>query len=91
KITNTVKEAVGATKEKIGHATHNESMAASGAAENAEAHAQKNANAAHRHAEGVGHNVEGNAQKIAGSATNDHTLKSRGHANDVIGDVQRNV
>ncbi|KAG0363018.1 hypothetical protein BC939DRAFT_450325 [Gamsiella multidivaricata] len=90
KVSNTVHEAVGATKEKVGRATGNESLAARGAAQNAQAHANQDALKANTHAHGVANNVQGATQRTVGSATNDHSMQARGHANEALGDVQRN-
>ncbi|KAF9907573.1 hypothetical protein EC991_010785 [Linnemannia zychae] len=89
-ISNTYNETMGAAKQKIGHATHNERMAGSGAAQKAEAQVNQQHQKAQTHAQGVGHNIQGETQKAAGKLTNDHSLQGRGHANDALGDVQRN-
>ncbi|KAF9101506.1 hypothetical protein BGX27_011446 [Mortierella sp. AM989] len=81
KITNTVKEAIGATKEKLGHATHNENLAASGAAQSSQAHADKQAHANQTHAGGVGHNLGGPTHTHAGGVG--HNLGGTTHAGDV--------
>lgn len=89
KISNTYNEAVGGAKEKLGHATHNERMAGHGAAQKTDAQINQQNQKAQTHAQGVGNNVQGETQKAAGAATNDQSLKARGHANDALGDVQR--
>ncbi|KAI8596648.1 hypothetical protein EDD21DRAFT_387602, partial [Dissophora ornata] len=91
RISDKYNEAAGATKEKIGRATGNESLAAKGAVQNAEAHANQNARKAETQARGVGNTVQGSAQQAVGSATNDPVLEARGKANTTLGDVQRNV
>ncbi|KAK3829066.1 MAG: hypothetical protein J3Q66DRAFT_324276 [Benniella sp.] len=90
-MSNTLHKVTGATKEKIGHVTGNESLEARGAAENAQAHAEQNAQKAHTHAKGVANNVEGAAQKATGHVTGDNSMKARGHFNSALGDTQRNV
>ncbi|KAG0278340.1 hypothetical protein BGZ95_004213 [Linnemannia exigua] len=90
KISNTYNETMGGAKEKIGHAAHNEHLAGSGAAQKAQAQANQQNQKAQTHAKGVGHNIEGQTQKTAGQVTNDPALEGRGHANDTLGDVQRN-
>ena len=90
-MSNTYHEAAGATKEKLGRVTGNDSLAAKGAAENAQAHADQNAQKAHTHAKGVANNVEGAAQKATGNLTGDNSMKARGHFNAALGDTQRNV
>ncbi|KAF8944864.1 hypothetical protein BGZ47_003623 [Haplosporangium gracile] len=89
KISNTYNEAMGSAKEKLGHATHNQHMAGSGAAQKADAQINQQNHKAQTHAHGIGNNIQGESQKAAGTVTNDHSLKARGHANDALGDVQR--
>ncbi|KAG0197970.1 hypothetical protein BGX33_000195 [Mortierella sp. NVP41] len=100
KISDTYNKAVGGTKEKIGHATHNERMAGQGAAQKAEAQIHQQNQQAGTHAHGIGHNVEGGVQPTVGSATNvqptvgsattDPSMQARGQANEALGGTQRN-
>ncbi|KAG0235205.1 hypothetical protein BGW42_005669 [Actinomortierella wolfii] len=90
-IKNTAAATVGGAKEKIGHATHSEQLAASGAEQRAQAHASQQAHDTQRHTEGLGNKAKGQAQKAAGSLTNDPSMEARGHANAAQGDVQRNI
>ncbi|KAF9278643.1 hypothetical protein BGZ88_000439 [Linnemannia elongata] len=91
KISNTYNEAVGTAKEKLGHATHNQRMAGSGAAQKTDAQINQQHHKAqtHAHAQGVGNNIQGETQKAAGTVANDPSLRARGQANDNLGDVQR--
>ncbi|KAF9161271.1 hypothetical protein DFQ26_004704 [Actinomortierella ambigua] len=63
KLQNSATAALGGTKEKIGHATGNEQLAASGAQQKAQAHAQQEVHDAQRHTEGAGNKIKGQAQK----------------------------
>ncbi|KAG0315930.1 hypothetical protein BGZ99_007161 [Dissophora globulifera] len=91
KMTGTYNEAVGSAKESLGRTVGNESLAAKGAAQNAEGHAQKTAATTQNKAKGVGNNIEGATQKAVGGATGNKSMEARGHANTALGDVQRNL
>ncbi|KAG0326328.1 hypothetical protein BGZ99_009680, partial [Dissophora globulifera] len=52
--------------------------------------AQKTADAKIQ-SEGWGRKVEGGAQSKVGSLTGDKSMEARGHANEALGDIQRNV
>jgi len=91
RLSNTANQYMGSAKESIGSAIGNSDLAASGAAQRAQAEAAQRLADSKTHAEGAGHTVEGQAQKKVGSLTGDKSMEARGHANETLGDMQRNV
>ncbi|KAG0084209.1 hypothetical protein BGZ93_007309 [Podila epicladia] len=91
RMTNTAKQYMGSAKESIGTAIGNPDLAASGAAQKSQAEAAQRMADQKTHAEGIGHTVEGQAQQKVGSLTGDKSMEARGHANEALGDIQRNV
>ncbi|KAF8977478.1 hypothetical protein BGZ46_007346 [Entomortierella lignicola] len=90
-ISNTANSYIGGAKQTIGETIGHPELAASGAAQKAQADvAQKNADAKIRN-EGIGHTVIGQAQTKVGSLTGDKSMEARGQANEALGEVQRNV
>ncbi|KAF8935621.1 hypothetical protein CPC16_008679 [Podila verticillata] len=91
RLSNTANQYMGSAKETIGSAIGSENLAANGAAQRAQAEAAQRLADTKTHTEGLGHTVEGQAQKKVGSLTGDRSMEARGHANEALGDVQRNV
>lgn len=91
RLSNTANQYMGSAKESIGSAIGNPDLAASGAAQRAQAETAQRLADSKTRAEGVGHTVEGQAQKKVGSLTGDKSMEARGHANEALGDMQRNV
>ncbi|CAO3567756.1 unnamed protein product [Mortierella alpina] len=91
RLSNTYNSTMGGAKETVGNALGNESLAGSGAQQQAQAQAKQKAQDAQTHAEGMGNNIKGAAQKAVGGVTNDHSMEAKGHGNSALGDVQRNV
>ncbi|KAF9188537.1 hypothetical protein BGZ50_001259 [Haplosporangium sp. Z 11] len=91
KISNTVNSHLGGAKQAIGNAIGNPNLAASGAAQKAQADAAQQMATNKIRTEGVGHTVEGEAQQKIGALTGDRVMESRGIGNQALGNVQRNV
>ncbi|KAI1314335.1 hypothetical protein EDD11_002276 [Mortierella claussenii] len=91
RLSNTANSYIGGAKETLGNAIGNTDLAASGAAQKAQADAAQAAADAKTHAEGTGHKVEGRVQQTVGSLTGDTSLQARGHANEAKGDIERHV
>ncbi|KAF9954762.1 hypothetical protein BGZ72_004308 [Mortierella alpina] len=91
RMSNTINSAVGGAKQSIGEAIGNREMAASGAAQKAQADTSQRLADKKIQAEGVGHRVEGQAQEKVGNLTNDKVLKARGLENQALGDIELNV
>lgn len=91
RLSNTANSYIGGAKQTIGQTLGFSDLAANGAAQKAQADAAQRLTDAKTHADGVGHKVEGQAQIKVGSLTGDKSMEARGHANEALGDVQRNV
>ncbi|KAF9178872.1 hypothetical protein BGZ51_007295 [Haplosporangium sp. Z 767] len=91
KITNATNSYVGGAKQTVGNTIGNPDLAASGASQKAQAEAAQRTAEAKVHAEGLGHKTKGNVQQTVGSVTGNNSLEARGHANEVRGDLERNV
>ncbi|KAF9387573.1 hypothetical protein CPB97_002354 [Podila verticillata] len=91
RLHNTANSTLGGMKQTVGNAIGNPDLAATGAAQKAQAETAQQAADAKTHASGLGNQVKGHAQQAAGSVTNDPTLEAKGHANQAKGNVQRNV
>ncbi|KAG0337264.1 hypothetical protein BG004_007713, partial [Podila humilis] len=90
-LQNTANATVGGMKQSLGNAVGSTDLAAKGAAQKAQAETAQSAADARTHADGMGNSLKGHAQQVAGSLTNDHSMQAKGHANQAMGDVQRNV
>ncbi|KAF9380078.1 hypothetical protein CPB97_008595 [Podila verticillata] len=91
RLSNTANQYMGSAKESIGSAIGNTDLAASGAAQRAQAEAAQRLADNKTHAEGLGHTVEGQTQKKVGALTGDKSMEARGYGNEALGNVQRNV
>ncbi|KAF9098843.1 hypothetical protein BGX23_004935 [Mortierella sp. AD031] len=91
RLTNATNQYIGAAKQAIGNTIGNPTLAASGAQQQSQAEAAQKAADAKTHAQGVGHKVQGEVQQNAGSLTGNAAMEARGHANEVCGDLERNV
>ncbi|KAF9111942.1 hypothetical protein BGX27_004202 [Mortierella sp. AM989] len=91
KLANATNSYIGGAKQTVGEALGYPNLAASGAAQKAQADSAQRIADAKTHTEGVGHTVEGQAQAKVGALTGDKSMEARGHANETLGDVQRNV
>ncbi|KAF9150659.1 hypothetical protein BG015_007505 [Linnemannia schmuckeri] len=91
RISNAFNSTVGGAKQSIGETIGNNNLAASGAQQKAQADAAQKAADAKTHAEGVGNKVKGSVQQNVGSMTGNTSMEARGHANEVRGDMKRNV
>ncbi|KAF9128475.1 hypothetical protein BG015_004332 [Linnemannia schmuckeri] len=91
RLSNTYNSTVGGAKQTIGETIGNNSLAASGAQQKAQADAAQKAADAKTHTEGIGHKVQGNIQQNVGSLTGNTSMEARGHANEVRGDLERKV
>ncbi|KAF9574155.1 kinesin-like nuclear fusion protein [Mortierella alpina] len=91
KMSNTANSYIGGAKQTVGETLGNTNLAASGAAQKAQADSAQRLADAKIHSEGVGHKVEGEAQSKIGSLTGDRSMQARGEANQTLGDIQRNV
>ncbi|KAG0309700.1 hypothetical protein BGZ98_009458 [Dissophora globulifera] len=91
KITNTASSYIGGAKQTIGETIGNPDLAAVGAAQKSQADAAQKTADAQIQSEGWGRTVEGRAQSKVGSLTGDKSMEARGHANEALGDIQRNV
>ncbi|KAG0286133.1 hypothetical protein BGZ97_007544, partial [Linnemannia gamsii] len=63
RISNTANSYIGGVKQTIGETVGNNSLAASGAQQKAQADAAQKAADAKTHAEGVGHKIQGEVQQ----------------------------
>ncbi|KAF9150660.1 hypothetical protein BG015_007506 [Linnemannia schmuckeri] len=91
KVSNTANSYIGGAKQTIGETIGNNNLAASGAQQKAQADAAAQAATAKAHTEGLGHKAKGEVQQNVGSLTGNTSMEARGHANEVRGDMQRNV
>ncbi|KAG0300402.1 hypothetical protein BGZ98_009203 [Dissophora globulifera] len=91
KISNTANSYIGGAKQTVGETLGYPDLAASGAQQKAQADAAAAAATAQAHVEGAGHQVEGQIQQKVGSLTGDKSMEARGNANEVRGDLERNV
>ncbi|KAG0248522.1 hypothetical protein BG011_010181 [Mortierella polycephala] len=91
KISNALNSHIGGAKETIGNITRNPNLAASGAAQKAQADSAQQMATNKIRTEGVGHSVEGEAQQKIGALTGDTAMESRGIGNQALGNVQRNA
>ncbi|KAF9384626.1 hypothetical protein CPB97_005525 [Podila verticillata] len=91
RLHNTSIQIIGGAKQAVGSALGFPEIAASGATQKAQAeNAQRMADDQTR-TEGVGHKIEGEVQQKVGELTGDKSMEARGHANESIGDIKRNV
>ncbi|KAG0204998.1 hypothetical protein BGX28_003248 [Mortierella sp. GBA30] len=91
RMSNKIKSAVGGAKQTIGEVIGNREMAASGAAQKAEADTSQRFAEKKAQEEEVAHRVEGQAQEKTGDVTHDRVLKARGLENQALGDIELNV
>ncbi|KAF9346761.1 hypothetical protein BGX26_001719 [Mortierella sp. AD094] len=89
KLANTANSYIGGAKQTVGETLGYPDLAASGAAQKAQADAAQKAADAKTHLEGIGHTVEGQAEVKIGSLTGDKSMEARGHANEALGAAQR--
>ncbi|KAF9913841.1 hypothetical protein BX616_009470 [Lobosporangium transversale] len=82
---------IGDIKKATGEAIGNPDLASSGASQKAQADAAQADGYSKTHAEGAGHKVQGRVQQTVGSITGDHDPQTRGHANELQGDLERKV
>ncbi|KAF9910575.1 hypothetical protein EC991_006134 [Linnemannia zychae] len=91
KVSNTANSYIGGAKQTIGETIGNSNLAASGAQQKAQADSAQKAAEAKTHAEGLAHKAQGQVQQNVGSLTGNTSQEARGHANEIKGDIQRNV
>lgn len=85
RLANSTNAYIGAAKQAIGNTIGNTTLASSGAQQQSQAEVAQKAADAKTHAQGAGHNVEG--QTLTGNAV----MEARGNANEVRGDLERQV
>ncbi|KAG0314314.1 hypothetical protein BGZ97_009423 [Linnemannia gamsii] len=85
RLANSTNAYIGAAKQAIGNTIGNTTLASSGAQQQSQAEVAQKAADAKTHAQGAGHNVEG--QTLTGNAV----MEARGNANEVRGDIERQV